>query len=134
MAAAPQVSPAVRVSPARPSVAVGGRDDASLAEGLIQLRIEESTDGLYRCEACFGNWGSASGATTFLYFDRRLLDFGKELTFSIGGTPLFRGRVSGLEADFPEGAAPRLTVLAEDRYADMRTMRRTRTFTDITDA
>ena len=133
MAAATQAPPA-RVTPARPSVAVAGRDDASLAEGLMELRIEESTDGLYRCEACFGNWGARSGTTTFLYFDRRLLDFGKELTFSVGGSPLFRGQISGLEADFPEGAAPRLTVLAEDRYAGLRTMRRTRTFTDTTDA
>src|SRR4051812_26336076 len=123
-----------RVTAARPTVSVDGRDEASLAEGLLSMRVEESTDGLYRCEATFGNWGAKAGSTTFLYFDRRLLDFGKELVFSVGGKPIFRGRISALEGEFPEGSAPRLTVLAEDRYADLRTKRRTRTFADVTDA
>ena len=123
-----------RVAPARPAVAVGGRDDPSLAEGLLTMRVEETTEGLFRCEATFGNWGARSGSTTFLYFDRQLLDFGKELVLSVGGTAVFRGKISGLEGQFPEGDGPRLTVLAEDRYAELRTKRRTRTFTDVTDA
>jgi phage protein D len=123
-----------RVTPARPTVAVAGRDDSSLAEGLLAMRVEEATDGLFRCEATFGNWGARGSSTSFLYFDRKLLDFGKELVLSVGGEALFRGRISGLEGEFPESGAPRLTVLAEDRYADLRTKRRTRTFTDMTDA
>src|SRR5215211_2683872 len=99
-----------RMTAARPTVSVEGRDEASLAEGLLTMRVEETTDALYRCEATFGNWGASAGATTFLYFDRKLLDFGKELAFSVGGKPIFRGRVSALEGEFPEGSAPRLTL------------------------
>ncbi|MGV9386410.1 phage late control D family protein [Nonomuraea sp. NPDC003707] len=123
-----------RVAPARPTFAVGAREDPSLAQGLTALRIHENADGLYSCEATFGNWGAKDGATTFLYFDRRLLNFGRELTIRLSGETIFRGRVSGLEAAFPEGGRPRLTVLAEDRYQDLRMTRRSRTFADVTDA
>jgi phage protein D len=123
-----------RLAAARPAVAIAGRDDPGLAEGLLSMRIHESADGQYSCEATVGNWGAKDGATTFLYFDRGLLDFGKALTISLGTDPLFQGRISALEAYFPDGGGPRLAVLAEDRHADLRTMRRSRTFADVTDA
>src|SRR5205823_15127015 len=37
-------------------------------------------------------------------------------------------------AGFHEGTAPTLTVLAEDRFQDLRMTRRTRTFADMSDA
>lgn len=40
----------------------------------------------------------------------------------------------GLEATFPEGQAPELSVLAEDRFQDLRMTRRTRTFSDVSDS
>jgi phage protein D len=123
-----------RVTSSRPNVAVGGRGSVSLAEGLLALRIHETVDGLFSCEATFGNWGAKDDRTGFLYFDRRTLDFGTELVIGAGAGSLFRGRISGLEAQFPEGGTPRLAVLAEDRHQDLRMVRRTRTFTDVTDA
>ena len=123
-----------RITAARPSIQIGGHDSPSLAEGLLALRIHESAEGQAGCEATFGNWGASDKRTTFLYFDRALLDFGKEITIGLKTDVLFRGRISGIEAGFPEGGGPRLTVLAEDRYGDLRTTRRTRSFTDITDA
>jgi phage protein D len=44
------------------------------------------------------------------------------------------GRISAIEARFPEGAPPEIAVLVEDRFEDLRMTRRTRTFTDVTDA
>lgn len=123
-----------RVIPARPTIAVDGRDHRSLSEGLLGLRISESADGLFGCEATFGNWGSKDGQVTFLYFDRRLLDFGKGLTVGVGDAPIFQGRITGVEAQFPEGRTPRIAVLAEDRHQDLRMVRRTRTFTGVSDA
>jgi phage protein D len=123
-----------RVAPARPSVTVGANADSSLSQGMTALRIQENTDGLYCCEATFGNWGAKDGQTTFLYFDRRMFDFGRELTITLTGEAIFRGRVSGLEGVYPSGGGPRLTVLAEDRHQDLRMTRRSRTFTDVTDA
>jgi phage protein D len=123
-----------RVQPARPTFAVGGRDEAALTDGLLSMRIEEDVHGLYRCEATFGNWGPQNGSVTYLYFDRRLLDFGKELAVSAGGSELFKGRVTGVEAGVPEGRPPTFTVLAEDRLQDLRMTRRTRTFENVTDS
>lgn len=114
---------------ARPTFSVDDQDNAEMAAGLLSLLIEETTAGLYRCEALFGNWG----ANGFLYFDRRTLDFGKLFQVKIGHNTLFDGRVTGIEARFPEGGPPQITVLAEDRLQDLRMTRRTRTFSDVRD-
>jgi phage protein D len=122
------------IKAARPTIAVGGQDKPSLGEGLLSLLIAENLGGLYRCELAFGNWGPINNSIGFLYFDRRLLEFGKALQVKLGTDTLFDGRIMGLEAVFPEGQPPALNVLAEDRFQDLRMIRRTRTFTDVSDA
>ena len=118
----------------RPIIYVGGAEKPDLAGGLLSLLIAEQTSGLYRCEAKFSNWGQKDSTTDFLYFDRRLLDFGKQFQVKLGRDTLFDGRVMALEADFPEAGPPTLAVLAEDRFQDLRMTRRTRTFEDVTDS
>jgi Bacteriophage probable baseplate hub protein len=120
--------------PARPTISVAGEDRPFLAEGLTRLLIAETVDGLFRCEATFGNWGNVDGQVGFLYFDRSLFDFGKAMAIKLGTEVLFEGRLTGLEAHFPEGTPPELVVLAEDRFQDLRMTRRTRTFADVSDA
>ena len=122
------------VKPARPTISVGGQDKDLLGQGLLGMVVHETVTGLYRCEAVFGNWGTVAGQTGFLYFDRRLLDFGKAFAIKLGSDTLFDGRITGLEAHFPEGRPPELAVLAEDRFQDLRMTRRTRTFADVSDA
>ena len=63
-----------------------------------------------------------------------MLDFGKAFQVKLGTDTIFDGRISALEAQFPEGAPPQLAVLAEDRFQDLRMTRRTRTFLDVTDS
>jgi uncharacterized protein len=122
---------------ARPSIQLEGSESALLTDGLLSLVAEEKRDGLYRCEATFGNWGANEGTTTFLHFDRELLDFGKPFAVvggvGEGGALLFDGRITGIEGHFPDGRTPEITVLAEDRLQDLRMTRRTRTFEDMTD-
>jgi phage protein D len=118
----------------RPTIAVGGEDNAPLGAELSRLVIAEDTNGLYRCEAKFGNWGSINNTTDFLYFDRSILDFGKDFEVKLESDSLFKGKIMGLEARFPEGQSPEITVLAEDRFQDLRMNRRTRSFTDVSDA
>jgi uncharacterized protein len=123
---------------ARPSIQLEGRESGPLTDGLLSMVVEETRDGLYRCEATFGNWGAKDGTTTFLYFDRELLDFGKPFAV-VGGAAegsalLFDGRITGIEGQFPDGRPPEITVLAEDRLQDLRMTRRTRTFEDVTDS
>jgi phage protein D len=119
---------------ARPTIAVGGRDDADLGAALLGLSIIEGAEGLYRCEALFGNWGPRDGRTGFLYFDRQVLDFGSAFAVKLGSATLFDGRITALEGNFPEGTPPQITVFAEDRLQDLRMVRRTRTFQDVADA
>lgn len=116
---------------ARPSFTVGGQAAPSLSGGLLRMHVEESTEGLYACEATFANWGGTAG---FLLFDRRTLDFGKDFVIDVGGDVLFRGRIGALEAAFPEGSPPTITVLAEDRLQDLRMTRRSMSYENQSDA
>jgi phage protein D len=119
---------------ARPDVRIDGRAQAALTDALVALRVHDAVDELPSCELTVGNWGPKDGRTTFQWFDRDVLEFGKQLQVSIAGTLLFDGRISALEAQFPEGGEPTLAVLAEDALQELRMTRRTRTFEDQTDA
>lgn len=122
------------VRTARPTIVVGGAENAQLAERLLSLLIVEDTGGLYRCEASVGNWGDTGGGLGYLYLDRRTLDFGKTFKIKLGADTLFDGRITGLEAQFPDHRSPVLVILAEDRFQDLRMTRRTRAFSDVSDA
>jgi uncharacterized protein len=119
---------------ARPKFFVDGEENQSLALGLLSLLVAETTSGLYRCEALFGNWGTSDEKTDFLYFDRTTLDFGKQFQIKLDADVIFDGKITGMEAHFPESTPPELVVLAEDRFQDLRMTRRTRTFTDMSDS
>jgi phage protein D len=119
---------------ARPTIAVGGQEDPVLVEGLLRLEIAETIHGLHRCEATFANRGESNGQVGYLYFDRNKLEFGSEFKILWTNETLFEGRIMALEAAFPESAPPEITVLAEDRFQDLRMTRRTRSFADVSDA
>jgi phage protein D len=129
-----EASQSTALRPARPRFSVGGREQGGLADALLSLLVEETVEGLYRCEAAFGNWGPKNGRNDFLYFDRRLLEFGKTLKIELDSETLFEGRISALEGLFPAGGSPSIAVLAEDRFQDLRMTRRTRTFASSSDA
>lgn len=122
------------IAQARPTIMVGEEAIPALASGLFGLTVDETAAGLFRCEALIGNWGPKEGTLGFVYFDRATLDFGKRLRIKLGEAVLFDGRITGLEARFPEATPPQIVVLAEDRLQDLRMTRRTRTFEDVTDA
>jgi phage protein D len=100
--------------------------------------VEETTLGLFRCEANFRNWESTNGAVGFTYFDRRVLDFGRAFSIEFGAPgvsgPVFAGRIMAIEGRYPAGQIPEVLVLAEDRLQDLRMERRTRSFENLSDA
>lgn len=119
---------------ARPTITIDGTDQPALTERLLNVVIVEQMSGLYRCEVQIGNWGPVNGTPGFLYFDRKLLDFGKGLQVKLGSDVIFDGRILALEASFPQGLPPRIGLLAEDRFQDLRMTRRTRSFAKVSDA
>jgi phage protein D len=123
----------------RPTLCIDGQMQTALGDDWLQsLMVEETTLGLFRCEATFLNWGPKDNDIGFLFFDRRILDFGKTLSIEFGPpgktNPVFAGRITGLEAHYPPARPPEFLVLAEDRFQDLRMERRTRSFEDVTDA
>ena len=131
-AAATATAAGIRIS--RPSFYLAGKEDIVLGHGLLLMAGCESVNGLYHCEARFGNWGPSGNANGFLYFDRKKLDFGKALQIKMDQDKLFDGRISALEGDFGEGRPPEIAVLLEDRFEDLRMTRRTRSFADASDS
>ncbi len=120
---------------ARPAVNIGtDQDKAALTGGLLGMLIVEHINGIYRLEALFGNLGNKNNAVDFLHFGRRTLEFGKAIEITYEGNTLFKGKITGLEAKFSAETPPQLNVLAEDRFQDLRMTRRTKTFTDVSDA
>lgn len=105
-----------------------------MSQGLLTLSISEDVHGMYHCDARFGNWGPKGNEIDFLYFDRKKLDFGKSVQIKLEQDKMFDGRISAIEAEFPEGSSPQISVLLEDRLQDLRMTRRTRTFADVSDS
>lgn len=134
----PDAGSAPAIYAARPTITVGGTEQSALSDGLQALLVEETADGLYRCEMTVSNYGPTHGSLGYLYFDRQVLDFGKTLKVEAGAGQgrgvIFDGRISAVEARYFAERAPELLVLAEDRLQDLRMTRRTRTFADITDS
>lgn len=116
----------------RPSIRINGELNATLNESLIDLFVEETTQGLYRCEARFSNWRTTRRTAGFQFFGAETVDFGRDFTVEIGAQDsaqqIFNGRIMGIEAQYPAGRAPEIVILAEDRFQDLRMTRRTRTF------
>lgn len=123
--------------PARPTLSLDGRELPELGEAVQSLAVEESTAGLYCCEATFNNWGTHDGQVDFLYFDRQVFDFGREFSVKMGTgqttSTIFAGRITALEGRYPAQRPPELVVLAEDRLQDLRMTRRSRSFEEVSD-
>jgi phage protein D len=133
-----QLSAPIGVISADAVLQIDGADHPELNAGLLSVLVEETSEGLYRCEARFGNWGTQGQGVDYLYFDRSLIDFGKELTVRMGADEgegeVFVGRISAIEGQFSATEPPSITILAEDRLQDLRMTRRTRVFEDMSDS
>jgi hypothetical protein len=123
---------------ARPKISIDGTEQSALSDGLSSMLVEETADGLYRCELTVNNYGPAHGTVGYVFFDRQVIDFGKAIKIEagagVGSGTIFEGRISAIEGRFFSERAPELVILGEDRLQDLRMTRRTRTFATMTDA
>jgi phage protein D len=115
--------------PARPTLEIGGERQTTLESALLSMELGASVDSIAHAELSFGNWGGPEGPG-FQHFDRKVLDFGKELVVKLGDEIAFEGRIASIVAEFPDGGPPTIGVLADDRLQDLRMTRRSRSFVD----
>ena len=124
----------------KPVFKIDGQVVNSLGTGCFRMETMEDDTGLASLEAVFLNLDHPDEGkpVDFLYFDRRVIDFGKriEVTFQVTDTPqtVFQGVVTAIGGEFPEAREPELIVHAEDAMAPIRMRRRTRVFDSSTDA
>jgi len=123
-----------------PVFTVDGELARDLARDCVRLDIREGVEGLRTLEAHFLAVGpGASGpADRLLHLDGRTVDFGRALKVALGPDSaqryVFDGVVSGLELVLGDGETPVVVALAEDGLMRLRMTRRSRTYTDVTDA
>lgn len=111
---------------ARPTIEIGGEQQTRLEAALLGYALSDGIDSMANAELRFGNWGGEQPG--FQWFDRRVLDFGKEIAVKQEGEVLFAGRITAINAHYPQGRPPEVSVFAEDRLQDLRMSRRTRSF------
>ena len=109
---------------ARPTLRLAGQEDVRVSELLIGMRIEESEGGMTTAELRFSNWASTTdNRADHAFEDGSRITLGTAIEVYAGdetqARELFRGVVSGLEAEFAQGAPPELVVLAEDPLAHL---------------
>jgi uncharacterized protein len=118
----------------RPTFVINGTESPVLSEGLLQLDVIDDGTGPARCEARFTNWGPVGRRTDFLFFNRRLLNFGAQFRVVLSDLTLFDGRIVAIDGGFGESTPPTIGIRAEDRLIDLSMTRRSRTFEHISDA
>jgi len=123
------------VSNPRPQVTVDGAGSPWLDELLLGLDMREQEGGLAALELRLSNVASLDeGGTTLAFEDERLIALGSRIAVATGAQDesreIFRGLVTGLEAEFPGDGPPELVVLAEDALQAARMSRRTQVHVD----
>jgi len=124
-----------------PVLKIDGTIQGDLARDLVELAVEEATDGLRTCVLTLTAVGPRPAGIDdgLLYLDGQLIDFGKELEVAIGprddARTIFKGRISAIEARFDSASgAPMVAVFAEDRLMDLRMTRRFKAYEQQSDA
>ena len=115
---------------ARPTLRVDAREHATVRELLVSMEMTEREGGLSALELRVTNVASdAAGGAALAFEDGAVLRLGAAIAVHAGDEreprEIFRGTITGLEAEFPEDAAPSLVVLAEDVFQRARMRRRT---------
>jgi phage protein D len=117
---------------ARPLVRFGGAEIEAASMGLTSLALTESVDGLASLELKLANWLSLEDGSAGLAFDAdSAIALGAAVELLLGGgtpSPVFAGRISGIEIDAGLGAPPGITVRAEDALVRARLARRTQVY------
>lgn len=123
---------------ARPTVRVDDRDHAAVSARVTTMRVTEQAGGLSTLELRLQNFADEAvqrGDAEYFFEDEADVRIGSRITIYTGDEnqprEIFRGVVSGLEADFSEGNPAELVVMAEDALQRARLARRTKVWDDL---
>jgi phage protein D len=119
----------------RPTIRIDERNFERAGQLLIGMDMQEHEGGLSALQLRFSNVASDTvGSSDFAFEDESELALGSNIVVYSGDADapreIFRGIVTGLEAEFPADTPPELLVLAEDRLQQARMQRRSKTYTD----
>ena len=128
---------ATAVYSARPTVRVDSQPSQMVSDLLLAMQMTESEGGMSALELRLGNVASdPQGSADFAFEDGSILTLGTQIAVYGGDenapVEIFRGVVTGLEADFPKDGPPELVVLAEDAFQQARMTRKTKVHEDAT--
>jgi len=129
MAETPQSRDAVYS--ALPTLRVNDQEYPKVTELLLGMEMTEHEGGMSTLELRVSNVASNSQNSADLAFeDDQILKLGAKIAVYAGDEnapkEIFRGKITGLEAEYPEQGPPELIVLAEDVFQQARMARRTK--------
>ncbi|KPJ96276.1 MAG: hypothetical protein AMJ53_01125 [Gammaproteobacteria bacterium SG8_11] len=120
----------------RPTIRIDGQEFAMASELLIGIDMREQEGGLSALELRLSNIASdPSGGADYAFENEEQIKLGAAITVYTGDATapqeIFRGTITGLEADFPETNPPELLILAEDALQAARMTRKTQIYEDL---
>lgn len=120
-----------------PTLRIDEREFVRVRELVIAMDVCESEGGLSTLVLRLSNMASnPQGGADFAFENEEDLKLGSSIALYAGDATapqeIFRGVVTGLEADFPGEGPPELVVYAEDKLQALRMTRRTKLYEDAT--
>ena len=122
----------------RPTVRIDEGENRKVSDLINAFRVTEREGGLSSLELRLVNFTApddAGSAPDLAFEDERDLKLGSKIKLYAGDEvnprEIFRGVVTGLEAEFPEAGPPEMLVLAEDALQLARMARRTKVHADV---
>lgn len=134
------LAPVALQSSTLPEIKVNGEAKPELGRDLTLLQIDEDVNGMKQMLATFIALGPREGERDeqLNWLDGQVLDFGKELTISMGPTDareeMFSGKISAIELSMEHGRAPEMVCMAEDKLMDLRMERRFKTYENVSES
>ena len=122
---------------ARPTVQIDTQAYPLVTELMLSMQMIEHEGGMSTLELRVSNIASdPQGGANFAFEDNAILKLGATIVVYGGDVTapreLFRGIITGLEAEFSAEGPPALTVLAEDAFQRARMARRTKLHETVT--
>src|SRR5262245_32076443 len=116
---------------ATPTVRVDTQENEMINDLLIGMEMTEQEGGMSALELRFSNFASdPQGGADYAFEDERVLKLGAKVAVYSGDRnapqEIFQGRITALEAHFPDKEPPELVALAEDVFQQARMARRTK--------